>query len=310
MIDLKMNILEYCNANTRDYTYIGIGSKNRYSDLEKFTSEIDQILPCFLATVTGTIRAIHFDPYFAPEHDNGFLDIYFKAKGFDKIDEYMWMKPDHRIEVLIIPQKFDDQNFLYGMMQQAIKYSTKLVVQRYTGQELSELFKGLYSWFPENNKKYIRNNILFDITYGTDCHCMTNMKEHAPMTDPAGNFYNFLLYDETEILKSIGLLPKMDKFIVRYFTSKLSGILNENHVNYRKAIRGEPQMFPSNHYPADCPPQVIMNHLLFEVDVIVKILDKLGVLTDEKKQIYSIYSTNYMEIDMYNWYSAMTKLYK
>jgi len=305
-----MNILEYCNANTRDYTYIGIGSKNRYSDLKMFTPEIDQILPCFLETVTGTIRVIHFDPYFAPEHDNGFLMKYFKAKGFHKSDDYIWLTSDHRIEVLIIPQMFDDKNFLYKMTEQAIKYSTKLVVQKYTGQELVAEFKGMYGWFSTEHKKYIRNNVLFDITYGSNCHCMTNMKEHGPMVDKNGNFYNFVLYDEEEILNSIGLLPKMDRFIEQHYTAKMAKILNEHHVNYRRAIRGEPLMFPSTKYPSDALPQVIMNYLLYEVNLILKILGKLGAVTDEKKQIFSIYSTNYMEIDMYKWYTEMTKLYK
>ena len=305
-----MNILEYCNANTRDYTYIGIGSKNRYSDLDKFTDEIDQILPCFLEKVTCTIRVIHFDPFFAPEYDNGFLNMYFEAKGFSKVDQYLWVTPDHRIEVLIIPQKFDEDDFLYKMIEQAIKYSSKLIVQKYTGQHLVPQFKGLYGLFSKEHKHYIRNNVLFDITYGTDCHCMTNMKTHAPMTDPSGNFYNFVLYDEQEILNSIGLHPKMDEFITKYFRSKLSEILNENHVNYRKATRGEPLMFPSTKYPSHALPQAIMNYLLSEVKSILNILDRLNVVTDDQMQIYNIYSTNYMEIDMYKWYSEMTKLYK
>jgi hypothetical protein len=294
--------------NRRDYTYIGIGSKNRYSDLEKFTPEVDQILPCFLSTVKGTIRAIHFDPFFAPEHDNGFLDMYFKAKGFRKSDNYIWITPDDRIEVTVIPKSFDDNKFLYRMIYQAIKYSTKLVVQRYTGHELVPLFKEMYSHYSEEHKQYIKKNVLFDITYGSDCHCMTNMKEHAPMVDKAGNFYNFVVYSEQEILDSIGILPNMDRLIQKYYTSKLSTVLNENHVNYRKTIRGEYQMFPSTKYPLECRPQVIMDYLLSEVASILQVLDKLGVLTDEKKQIYRVYSTNYMDMDVYKWYSGMAKL--
>jgi hypothetical protein len=292
----------------RNYTYIGIGSKNRYSDLEKFTPEVDQILPCFLSTVPGTIRAIHFDPYFARQHDNGFLDMYFKAKGFRKTDEYMWLTPDHRIEVLVIPYSFDDNKFLYRMIRQAIKYSTKLVVQRYTGHELVPLFKEIYSQYSDKDKRYIKNNVLFDITYGSDCHCMTNMKQYTPMLDKKGNFYNFVLYEEQEILDSIGISPNMDQLITKHYISKLSTVLNENHVNYRKAKRGEPHMFPSTKYLIDCPPQVIMDYLLSEVKSILQVLDKLGALTDEKKQIYRIYSTNYMDMDVYKWYSEMAKL--
>jgi hypothetical protein len=74
----KMNLLQYCAANARDYTYIGIGSKNRTADIYNFTPDMDQILPCFLDNVKDkTIRVIHFDPLFAPEYDNGFLKRYF-----------------------------------------------------------------------------------------------------------------------------------------------------------------------------------------------------------------------------------------
>jgi hypothetical protein len=225
-----MNILEYCNANPRDYTYIGIGSKNRYSDLEKFTPEVDQILPCFLSTLKNSTRVIHFDPYFAPQHDNGFLEVYFKAKGFHNMGDYTWMSSDFRTEVMIIPQMFDDAKFLYKMIQQAINYDTQLVVQRYTGQELAPFFKEIYLKFSERDQNYIKKNVLFDITYGADCSCMTNMKEHAPMTDKNGYFYNFILYNEQEILDSIGVLPKMDRLIESYFKSKLAKSLKSHQV--------------------------------------------------------------------------------
>jgi len=134
------------------------------------------------------------------------------------------------------------------------------------------------------------------------------MKEYAPMLDKDGNFYNFTLYDDQEIMDSIGILPNMDKLITKHYISKLSTVLNENHVNYRKAIRGEPQMFPCRHYSYTCHPQVIMDYLLSEIRTILQVFDKLGILTDEKKQIYSIYSTNYMDMDLYKWYTGMSKL--
>jgi hypothetical protein len=275
-----------------------------------FTEEVDQILPCFLKTITGTIRVIHFDPLFAPEYDKGFLDMYFKAKGFQKPGDYTWLTPDHRIEVVVICQNFNDNFFLCGMIDQAIMYSTKLVVQKYTGEDMAPLFKKLYSEYSDESKKYIKKNVLFDITYGSQCNCTTNMKSHAPMLDKNNNFFNFILYDEDEILESIGILPKMDDLITKYYTAKLSKVLNDNHVNYRRATRGEPQMFPSMYYPADSTPNVIMNYLLTEIGLILQVFDKLGVLTDEKKQIYNLYSTNYLETDLYAWYMGMTKLYK
>ena len=65
-----MKIVDHCKYNHRDYTYIGIGSKNRVDNVEEFNADMDQILPCFLQKVQGkSIRCIHFDKAFNPEED-------------------------------------------------------------------------------------------------------------------------------------------------------------------------------------------------------------------------------------------------
>jgi hypothetical protein len=304
---LKMNLLEYCNANSREYTYIGIGSKNRTADLENYTPSMDQILPCFLHIVKDkTIRAIHFDPMFAPQHDNGFLRKYFTTNGFIQVEDYMWRTQDHTIEVLIIPQVFNDNTFLYEMIRQMLMYSTKLVVQLYTGDQLFPVFENLYNCFNTSEKEYIKQNVLFDITYGTDCHCMTDMTKHQPMTNDTGEFYNFLLYNEKEMMNSIGILPAMDKLIEIDVKKKLEKLLNEECVNYRKLIRGEELMFPSRFNT----PQEIMNNLLQQVSKLLEFLKKLGVLSLEKQELFKTCSNNYETEDVYRWYSEMTKLYK
>lgn len=301
-----LNILKHTKANPREYTYVGIGSKSRYTDLAKITGDVDQILPCFLNNVNATIRAIHFDPQFVNDYD--FLQVYFKSKGF-VYDGVCWNSSDFRIEVIICPCNFDfNDEFMKSLVSQTIQQKTQLVVQLYNGQELTDIFKKLYNEFQDEDREYIRQNVLFDITYGTECHCMTKMTEHAPMVDKDGKFYNFLLYDEAEMLESIGVHPRINKLIESYIMKKLSKVLNEDHVNYRRATRGEEMMFRNKPYGVD--PEEIMNSLLSSVREILSILNKLGSLTDEKKALFDTYSQNYRDMDMYKWYTDMTKLYK
>uniref|UniRef100_A0A6C0B2G2 Uncharacterized protein n=1 Tax=viral metagenome TaxID=1070528 RepID=A0A6C0B2G2_9ZZZZ len=299
-------VLNYTAANPREYTYLGIGSKNRTNDLAKFTADLDQILPCFLNDVKKTIRAIHFDPEFS--RDYNFLNSYFKAKGFMN-DGNIWISKDFRIEVIICPRMFDlEDNFIHSLVTQTIQQKGQLVVQMFTGHELSNTFRKLYGQFEGRDKEYIRQNVLFDITYGANCHCMTNMAENAPMLDKNGKFINFLLFNEVEILQSIGIHPKMNKLIENQVMKNLSTVLNEDHVNYRRAIRGEELMFLNKPYGTN--PEDIMNSLLTSVREILNILNKLGSLTEEKKALFETYSRNYREMDMYKWYADMTKLYK
>jgi hypothetical protein len=302
-----MKILDHCKYNHRDYTYIGIGSKNRVDNVEEFNADMDQILPCFLQKVQGkSIRCIHFDKAFSPEEDEGFLLKYSMSKRFKQTYDNVWLSADSRIEVIIMPEDLLDDVFLRRMIMLVMQFSGQMVVQMFTGRELVPMFKTIYNRFDDDAKEYIKKNVLFDITYGTDCHCMTPMTQYEPLVDKNGKFYNFVLLNELEMLKSIGLHPTMDKYIALYFNKKLSKILNEEHVNYRKAIRGEPFLFPTRFTTAE----EIMSNLLVDVKSILNIQEKLGDFTDEKRRIFSECSKNYLEMDMYKWYTTMTKLYK
>ena len=303
-----MHLEDYCKANPREYTYIGIGSKNRVNDVKEFHADIDQILPVFLNSVSKTIRAIHFDPFFAEQYDNGFLSRYFTNKGFMRVDG-MWMSSDFRIEVIIVPHLLDDDFFLKKMMKQTIESNSQLVVQEYTGQELVPKFKHLYSQFSGPEKAYIEKNILFDVTYGTDCTCVTPMTKFAPIMKD-GYFLNFALYTEERMLNMIGVHPFMDQLIKKNVLKTLSRVLNEDHVNYRKAVRGEQLMFQSSNYSYNSSPEEIMTVLLKRIKDILNILEKLNALTQEKLDLFEKHSKNYRELDMYKWYTNMTTLYK
>lgn len=297
-------LLEHCSLNTYHYTYIGIGSKNRTEDLEKFDADMDQILPCFLTQIKNKmIRAIHFDSRFAENTE--FLDKYFKAKGFVKVDNF-WRS--NNMEVIIYPENMDnDKWFLNEMIKQSAYDRTKLVVQYFTGMDCIPLFKEIYE--ESSEKDHIKKNVLFDITYG-EGHCMTPMTKYFPMLDPNGDFYNFMFYSEAEMINMIGVLPQMDGLIKDYVMKKLSKTLNEDHVNYRKAIRGERFLFNTSDYSMFSTPDEIMGVLLAKISSLLDLLQKLGSLSKEKQDLFAECSENYRDVDVYKWYSAMTKLYK
>ena len=302
------DLYRHCYLEPREYTYIGIGSKNRYDDLKKFTPNIDQIFPRFLDKIKTTIRIVHFDPMF--EEDNGFLQKYFDLRNIRKVDTFIWLSEDQRIEVIINPIMLENTNLLHQMMKLNIELETKLVVQQYTGRELGKTFKDFYDSFSDVDQEYIEKNILFDFTYGDACHCDTPMLEYEPLVDKNGDFYNFTLFNEEKMFDHIGINSRMDSLIEKYVNSKLSRFLNETHVNYRKATRGEAHMFKSEDYASNAEPEAIMNILLKKVKGILDILKKLGKLTREKEEIFSTCSQNYLNTDLYKWYSEMTKLYK
>jgi hypothetical protein len=64
------------------------------------------------------------------------------------------------------------------------------------------------------------------------------------------------------------------------------------------------------HYSQDASPEEIMTVLLNQVGNLLNVLDRLKLLTPEKKNVFMTCSSNYKTTDMYKWYIEMTKLYK
>ena len=81
--DNKITLLDWIEKNPREYTYFALGSAPRYTEMSKFTAEIDQIYPRFLRKVNKTIRIIHFDQLFERDDNFAFLYEYFDSLGFN-----------------------------------------------------------------------------------------------------------------------------------------------------------------------------------------------------------------------------------
>lgn len=324
------NVHEFSSVNPRDLTHIAIGSSPRCADMTKFTPEIDQLLPQFIMkeieTTTKTIRIIHIDEF--TERSLPFLHEYFasfKVKGLnfrhdDSEGMNIWTTDDQRIEIIFLfinifhgvnmNQGADQQNdtwFLERMIKSILDNKNQLIVQEYTGHELTGFFKMLYG--ANDRKELFKNNILFDITYGNDCSCMTNMTKHFPRYKPNGTFYNFLLYNYEEMLEFVGIDDKINDILKIYFLKKYNHNLDYYHVNYRRKIIGNSSMYNFPNYDS-LTAEEIMNLLIKELKPSIIIFELLGFINNAKSIEINDLFNDYKKYDMYDWRTSMMNIFK
>jgi hypothetical protein len=318
----------YVNSNPRDYTYIGIGSFP-HIPIDKLTNSNDQIIPKFLVDVINntdqTIRIIHIDPQlkndpekikqyfsFARWETSSPLEFHFNDNdGF-----HMWLTTDFRIEVIFLADSFYHTNnynpksndwFLEKMINTTLKYDSHMVVQEYTGNELIHIFKNFYE--KASNKELFKKKILFDVSYNNDCSCMTDLNKYEPFYDDFLDFHNFLLYDESDMLKIIGINPKLDNVVKVYFLKKYKKILNDIHVDYRRRVKGDGHLFGHSKYNDKTSPDEIMSILQSELSEIIKIFDCLKIVTPEIHEKIKTLFEKYVEYDVYDWNKQVNNLF-
>jgi len=306
-----------------DYTYFGIGSAPRKTILKEFTAELDQIIPVFVMDIikntSKTIRIINMDPEFNKCIE--FLHEYFASKNMDfEYDNtyegksmHIWKSKDDRIEVIIISEYLDNDRKLFGITNLAINTNTILVVQRYTGNDLIDIFKQIYNELSdrgEEKRKYIRERVLFDITYGEDCHCTTNMVNYKPIYDMNGNFHNILLYTPEELLEYRDN-PKIYNFAKKHYLNEYKKILGELQPEYRRKMQNIPLHGYKDKYDINnITAEKIMDILENEVENILIIFGILNMINDETQAKLSDLFMNYKQIDMYEWYTIAVNLFK
>ena len=179
---------------------------------------------------------------------------------------------------------------LEEMAEEAIRTNTKLVVQEFTGGSLTELLKATFT--KTSSKASFKRNVLFDITYGTDCHCMTNMVKYKPLYDEKGDFINFLLYKETDIKNSIGLSPELNHLIKGYFVKQYLSVVNQQ-VDYRRRLKGDTVLFACEGYGDTSTPDEIMSYLKSKMLPLLDIFDSLGLMTSQKwGQVWNLRAKN------------------
>ena len=297
----------YTHTNPRDITIMSIGNNFRYNDFSLINDKDNQVLPLFardiIKNTTKTIRMINIDPRFNLE----FLDTYYDTTGlnltYDDSDGMnVWRSDDHRIEIFVILENFmhychhypnvDNHDWFFDkLVNSCLTFNNQLIVQEYTGNELHVIFTSLYNKSP--NKELFKKKILFDVTYGSDCHCSTDLTKYKPYYDTTGDFYNITLFNATEMIQLKGVHPEIDSRIKKFFGDKYKYIVNQIHVDYRRKIQNIPFVDPKNRYTNESSPEDIMRVLYSEIMEYMYIFRIVELMTPEKEELVRELFQNY-----------------
>jgi hypothetical protein len=308
-------IIEYAHSDPREFTYVGVGTAGC-----ELTDQRDQILPKkfliddVINNTHKTIRIIHFDSRFTLE----WLNDYFKSNRwtvktplefvYDFSEGlHIWRTTDFRIEIIFVFSYFNlsnDHPFLFELIKATLSYHNMLVFQPFIGLQCNDISKFYFKRFGNSNE--FRNRILFDISYDNQCGCFTDMVKYAPEYDKDGNFYNYTLINEGEM---IGLIDSPDcnarisQLIKTHFVKKYKKIINDIHVNYRRKVRGlEDEMYddPEFGYTKGTPADEIMAILQGNIRPIIPILDRLKILNEKSAELPKLLG-DYKSYDLYSW---------
>ena len=327
-------ILEYTSTNSKDMTYIGIGTCPHNDDIDKLPEKErtlwDQVIPVFMTDIINetrkSIRMIHFDPQYSIKIP--IMMEYFSKRGYkydNTIGFHRWVTDDNRIEILIFEINFEhhrgvvaeqfrhlphnnippDDWFLDMITEQTILQGGQLILQEFTGWETNDLFKKIFDKTP--NKELFKKKILFDVSYG-NASCMLDLNKYKPFYDKNGDFLNFILYTREEILQIIGIHSGMDELIKIYFLKEYRDILNNHQVNYRRKLKGDTLLFPNKYYNESTTPDEIMTVLQKLLSERYDIFRKMKLISAEKElEIVNLFQ-NYHTIDPYRWHELVNKI--
>jgi len=290
--------------NLKENVYIAIGSAP-HTNLDKYTDDKNQLYPPFVRDGEWTL--IHIDPEFEKSEKQEFVSTYFKRQGFIS-DGNIFTSPT--MDALFISKymEIEERNvFLINMMKKIIGKG-KLIVQEFTGRELFSDFQKIAKTFPPNQFSSIKKNVLWDITYGRDCSCMTNMSIWKPLFTNDG-FFNLACMTDDEIIAEIGKDTKIDEMIAYRFKTEYKRLIDIHHVNYRRRIKGMENYMNMPEYDNNVTPAEIMVIFSSYLYPIIKVLKQVTGISDEKyaKQVDML--NNYHEYDVYKWYSFMCGIY-
>jgi len=318
----------HSSLNPKDLTHIAIGSCPRHAEVAKFTPEMDQLMPTFIMkeieSTSKSIRIIHIDMLTLPHLT--FLHEYFASfapKGIrfrHNISNEMniWTSDDNRIEVIFlfinIRHRRDyygdptDIWFLENMIELTLNKKSQFILMEYSGIDPIDVAKCLFN--KSNHKSLFLNHILFDITYGTThCYCAVDMTQYFPMYKSDGNFYNFLLYNNQEMLDLIGTDDKINNILKIYFQKEYKFILDYHHQNYRRKVSGDTLAYQFPEYNESTPPDQIMQIIIDKLNQVIIIFDIFGLSNDDKNNRIKDLFTNYRTVDKYKWWTQMSHMF-
>jgi hypothetical protein len=319
-------LLHFVNQTPKTFLYFGVGSCPHVESPEKLEPKYDQLLPCFVKDIyqnkpSSRVQILHVDPAFDRKHE--FLKSYFAVHlpdaFFYEHDELMIWE-SQRIQVIIAPMKFSHPNsydkddstwFLDTLAEEAIVNGFQMVYQEYTGHDIKPLFLRFYNMYDGNLKERFRRQVLFDISYGTDSGCCTDMVKYKPFYEPDGSFLNLQLLSHRELLQRINTHPAINEILFKTSLQKYRKVLNEIHVDYRRKQNGD-TLFHSDEYgySESSSPAEIMDCLRRELYCVVPQLQKLGAFSNNAGEKLHQYFEQTQTIDRYKWYELVFNLVK
>ena len=317
-------LLELVNQTSKSFFYFGVGSCPHVRTPQELLPRWDQLLPCFVKDIAQNknekIQILHIDPQFANSVE--FLRSYFAihlpdALYYDMDDIYIWETKN--MQVICAACRFDHPSthntqenhewFLETLIDDALSHSFRVVYQEYTGYETKSLFLKLYAMCGQ--KRRFQNLILFDVSYGNDTGCSTDMTKYKPIYESNGLFLNIQLLSNEELLKKVDAHPSIQEILRRNLLGEYCRILNEIHVDYRRKINGDPVFCPKKYgYDDQSKPEEIMRVLQEQLFKLVPLLQKVGLLSLQGTQRLNELFQEYQGIDRYKWYQYAFDLIK
>ena len=322
MYDTLLNLV---TQTSKSFFYFGVGSCPHVRTVEELTPRWDQLLPCFVRDISQNknekIQILHIDPHFT--NSLTFLKEYFSLNLPDSIfyemnNIYIW--ETSRLQVICASCRFDHPSthnednhewFLDALTEEALVHSFRMVYQEYTGAEMKSLFRKFFETCDENLKRRFRSLVLFDVSYGNDTGCSTDLTKYKPIYESNGMFLNLQVLTYEELLEKVDVHPSVRDILKRNLLADFRRILNEIHVDYRRKMNGDPVFHPSIYgYDDSSSATVIMHILERHIFNLVPLLQKLGMLSQDATQSIKHLFAIYASMDRYKWYQEMFNLVK
>jgi hypothetical protein len=289
------------------FTYLGIGSCPHVAEGGTLAIKHDQLIPLCLRN-TKSMRILHFDPYF--DRYKEFLNHYFQSWNLVPVDfegGYRWIGDDK--DVIVIPERVEHEGhawFFESLCAKILDTPGKLLLQEYTGYEVTDLTTKLYNISTQKEK--FKRRILLDMTFGTDTGCCTDMVKAKLFYDSSGNFLNLHFATDTDAKRWTGLSRDLDEILQQKYKMKFLQTLNHVHVDYRRRLKGEPSLYGCPHYTDTSTPDEIMKVLQQSLIPIFDLLLTLHVVESKNHELFKDLLQNYTRYDPYKWYDAVLKL--
>jgi hypothetical protein len=291
--------------------YIGIGTSARKYTLEEYDDDMNQLYPIFMRTLYKDKQKllVHFDEQFNLNNQQEFIKLYLNSNEFQNITSGIWYSPKEKCKAIIVSNHLSlDERFdiLNKISRTTLKTNAKIIAQEFSGRELVPSFKQFFQQeFSLKEKEILRNNVVWDITYGQDCHCMTPLTQYKPIMKDSQNFFNIWSYSNEELINYINYSPGTDKILYEHFYKQFRKIIDTHHVNYRRKLLGDTLLTSTDAYNENSPPYQIMEYIIKELDPMIRILFRMSSMTQIQKDSFTFKLISYKNYDPYKWYKEI-----